>query len=146
MPMKEGVKYKMPYTPPNHRPFKIAQYPANDNRKKGIFHQHFPMNYGCLEYALRTLTPTEFKVWMWFSSRRDQEEFVLSRQEVMKSCGISKNTYREALAALEEKDFIIKAELHSNFEGYLFIQEGPLRHSNGHTYPEEKVKWQSNTQ
>lgn len=146
MPMRDDVKYKLPYVPPNHRAFRVAQYTDNDNRKKDIFHQHFPMNLACLQYALRTLTPVEFKIWMWFSQRRDQEEFVLSRQQLLHDCGITKDAYLKGIQGLEEKDYIVKVELHPNFIGYLFIQEGPLRHSRGYSYPEEKLNWQSNSQ
>lgn len=90
-----------------------------------------------MKYALRNLSPNGFKVWTWFMNHKADEEFPVVRQEIMNECGISKNTYLRCIEELKLNDYLVMAQLHPNFFGYIFIEEGPLRIDRKYQYPEE---------
>ena len=91
----------------------------------------------CAEFAMFNLSPNAYKLWSWFMLRRDQEEFPLSRKQACEDLNISITTYQRVLTELQEKEYIVPAQLHENFTGYLFIEEGPLRKTRGVSYAGE---------
>lgn len=82
------------------------------------------INKAALLKALNELPANSFKLWMYLAANKDGYEFGLSRQVVMETCGIAKNTYLNAVNTLIEKGYLVQVELYPNLTGYLFIEEG----------------------
>lgn len=70
------------------------------------------------------LKNTTFLVWTYFSENQDGYEFALSREDVLKSCGISKATYDRAIKELQETGYLIPYTFNNGIQGYQFVQDG----------------------
>lgn len=119
--------HKMGFVVGNQFAIRVCKYNGNNSQ----YSRH------CAEFAVLNLSRGAIRLWLWFMSRRDQEEFPLSRKQVCEDLAISERTYKNLLTELQEKDYIVPAQLHENFTGYLFIEEGPLRKTRGVSYKGE---------
>lgn len=121
--------HKMGFVSGRQFAIRVCKYNGNNSQ----YSRH------CAEFAMLNLSPNAYKLWSWFMLRRDQEEFPLSRRQACEDLAISERTYKSLLTELQEKDYMVPAQLHENFTGYLFIEEGPLRKSRGVSYEGEYV-------
>ena len=91
----------------------------------------------CVDYALTTLRPSAFKLWVWFRFHEDGDEFGLSCNQICKELNIGNTTYHKVVKELKEKGFLVPALLYSGIKGWLFIDEGPLREIRNVSYKGE---------
>lgn len=75
---------------------------------------------------MNKLPGNSFKIWVYLAANRDGYEFALSRDEVCKRCGISKNTYLAAVNTLIKEGYLVQVELRENLSGFLFIEGGEV--------------------
>lgn len=119
--------HKMGFVVGNQFAIRVCKYNGNNSQ----YSRH------CAEFAMLNLSPNAYKLWSWFMLCRDQEEFPLSSKQVQEDLNISYTTYQRTMQELQEKEYIVPAQLYENFTGYLFIEEGPLRKARGVSYKGE---------
>lgn len=125
--MKEGIRYSIPNIKGKQKAIRIKKAEINDQTL------YSRLRLDAVNFALKVLSPSAFKLWVWFSSNANNYQFALSGVEVQGACGISKGTYDRAIKELIEQGFLRPAQLFPNFRGYIFVEFG----GNDGPYPEE---------
>lgn len=72
------------------------------------------------------LKASTFLVWTYFSENQNGYDFALSREDVLKSCNISKSTYDRAIKELIDMGYLIPYIFPNGIKGYEFLQEGKV--------------------
>lgn len=80
--------------------------------------------YESMLYAMKKLSPSAFKVWVWLCSNKEGYELALSGAILQEDCDFSSATYTKSVRELINKGFLTPAELRRNFQGYIFWEGG----------------------
>lgn len=89
------------------------------------------INKDALNEAMRSLRPTAFNLWIYFSQNQDKYSFYLSCVDVCRTCGIGRTAYHKAFDELVDKGYLIRKE--GSRISYEFYEEP-------HAYHEEKIE------
>ena len=113
----------------NQRVITTKKEPCSKN-KEGYY---TAINLKASKYAMTTLSPNAFKMWVYLGKNKDKYTFALSKVDTLKWCNFSKNTYTTICKELIEKGFLVQAKEKSNY--YTFFE-----------MPEEAKKQKEDTQ
>lgn len=67
--------------------------------------------------AAKNLTPSAFKLYLYFAENADDWKFSLSFNDFNQAYGVAESTYRKAKQELIDKGYIVERE-HNNFDFY----------------------------
>ena len=116
--MKEGVKYSIPNVKGKQKAIRIKKADTNE------YNLYSRFRLDAVNFALKVLSPSAFKLWTWFNTNAHNYQFALSGVEVQEACGISKGTYDRGIKELIDNGFLRPAQLFPNFRGYIFVEFG----------------------
>lgn len=108
----------MVHLEPNQRAVRIVKAESNSISIYGIY------NKKATFAAMRALNWSGFKLWNYLNLNQSGYELGLSMKDVVKECGMNKNTYYTAVKELIDKGYLVEVELYPNLTGYLFIEQG----------------------
>lgn len=102
---------------PNQQFVKINKEPTDDKMAK---HYYAKINLKSIAYAIKTLSGSEFQVWLYFAKNQAGYAFYVSPASAKAEWGLSPSTFRKAKQALKEKGFLVDTG-----EGYWNFYEIP---------------------
>lgn len=65
-------------------------------------------NLNALKEAMKTLSGSAFKLWVYLGKNQDNYTFALSRADAMSWCGFSRNTFTKAFEELEKEGYLVQ--------------------------------------
>lgn len=93
-------------TVPNQRVIgNTVKAPCSDKKKEDYYAR---TNIIVMEKAMSKLSGNRFKFWMYFSKNRSGYSFALSKQDVLRVCGFSHNTYTAVFNELVKEGFLVE--------------------------------------
>ena len=66
------------------------------------------INLNVLQEAMKELSGSAFKLWVYLGKNQDNYTFALSRVDAMNWCGFSRNTFTNAFAELEKEGYLVQ--------------------------------------
>lgn len=126
----------MPDLVPNQR-----EYTTNKAKCSGKQANEYytPVNLLALKEAMKTLSGTAFKMWMYLGKNQDNKTFALSKVDVMNWCGFSRNSYTNAFKELEKAGYLIQdSDRKHHYDFYEIAQIQVTTHKEDVTKNEEE--------
>lgn len=105
---------------PNQKTVSINKEKCDKN------HLYTCVNIDALTYAMKDMTPAQFKVWFYFAKNQNKYTFELSSVAVQEFCNISDKTYRDAVKTLIEKRYLIKRSDSKIYDFYEIPPRGEM--------------------
>lgn len=88
-----------------------------------------PINLNALKEAMKELSGSAFKMWVYLGKNQNNYTFALSKVDAMAWCGFSKNTYTAAFNELVKEGYLVRAAENSNHYDFYEVarkQEQPI--------------------
>lgn len=93
---------------PNQKVITVNKAPTDVNNI------YVKINIDAIEGAIKSLTPAQFKVWLYFAKNQNGYTLELSKVAVMEFCNVSEKTYKEAIKEMVEQRYLVKRADGSN--------------------------------
>ena len=74
-----------------------------------------PIVVEAIDIALKTLSPAEFKVWMYIIKNKDEYVFDFSSADCATTCSISRSTCQNAINKMIELKYLTRENDQTNF-------------------------------
>ena len=108
---------------PNQRIIQIGKRTVRD-----AGHIYATANIDALNYAIRELSGSGFKLWSYFNKNQEGYEFELSQKACENQCGIKRSSFYSAINELKAKGYLQEAWDGSNV--YTFYEMPPSAFQN----------------
>ena len=102
----------------NQLAIRVKKAPANKDNIYSIFNNEIMFK------AMRDLSPSAFKLWIYMGKNQNDYVFALSQKDVSENTGLSSRTYYIAVHELMDKGYLVKSLVNPKIWGYDFIEEG----------------------
>ena len=118
MQLDPEKRYKIPFVRGRQKAIRIKKAETNDY----LYYSRFQLD--ALTVALSKLSPNAFKIWAWLNANKDSYCLTISYAEIFELTGMARATYTKAMQELVNKKYLRPGLLFSNFQGYIFVEDG----------------------
>lgn len=101
----------------NQRSVKVNKTVCNEDNL------YAKINIDAMNYAMRDLKPTAFKLWLYFAENQDKYQFYLSCVHACKTCGFGQTAYHKAFDELVDKFYLVRDAEDRDFYQFYEIPE-----------------------
>ena len=106
----------IPTTVPNQKTITISKEPCDKDN------YYAKINLNALQLALKSLTPAQFKVWIYFAKNQNSHTFALSPQAA-EEWGNARTTFNRTITTFIDEGYLIGKEGSNRYTFYEIPKE-----------------------
>ena len=102
---------------PNQRSITVHNAPTDENN------YYAKINLKALQYAMSSLTPKAFELWIYISKNQEKHFFWLSKVDCLMWCNMKDTSYHNAFRELVDKGYLVQIKNTNKYNFYELPKE-----------------------